>query len=85
MLNGELLVLNSNMPASRENARNDAIYAAWPEHRTNGGQVNGMALADQIVDRLNSCPLNRNRRRALREFSAETHARRLIEVIKETT
>jgi len=85
MLAGELLVLNSSVPASRENARNDAIYAAWPEHRTNGGQVNGVTLADQIIARLEACPINRNRRRALREFSAETHARRILEVIRETT
>lgn len=83
MLAGELLVLNGSVPTNRELARNDAIYVAWPEYRTMGGGADGPALAERIIERLDGCSINRQRRRALREFSADTHARQLMSVIEE--
>lgn len=75
MLAGHTLVFNSNIPALREFGQDDAIYAAWPEYRVaDPGPVDGPDLARRIVERLDSCPINRARRRALREFSAKKHA-----------
>lgn len=84
MLAGHLLVLNGSSPNLHELAGENAIYAAWPETRVIGGSASEAEVARRIVARLDGCPINRARRAAMRDFSAEQHARELLDVIQET-